>query len=144
MAKLGRYSADRKKIKALSADHTATVAECGTIFTIPGGNTAVVLTLPEASAAGKGWWCKVALLADDPGATSKVLEPTVSANTVIAQIITLTNDTASTGVADGGCSGVAFTDNAACAGATVECISTGSKWLMTAIAAIDGAITIES
>jgi len=72
------------------------------------------------------------------------LEPTVSANTVIAQIITLTSDTASTGVSNAGCSGVAFTDGAACAGATVEVISTGSKWLLTAIAAIDGAITIES
>ena len=142
MSKLGRYSADRKKVLALSADHTASVAECGTIFTIPGGDTAVVLTLPEADAAGAGWWCKVVLLADDPGNVSKVVEPTIASDTVIAQVFTLTNDGASTGIADGGCSGLVWTDGAACAGSTIECISDGTNWLMTGLAAIDGAITI--
>ena len=58
MAKLGRYSADRKKIKALTASHTATVAECGTIFTAV-GDAEIVLTLPSIADAGKGWWCKL-------------------------------------------------------------------------------------
>ena len=143
MSKLGRYSADRKKIQELTAAYTVQVADCGTIFLLNSA-TEFATTLPTVAAAGKGWWCKFILLDDDPGSTSKVLEPTVSANTVVAQIITLTDDTASTGVANEACSGVAFTNSAACAGASVEVISTGSKWLLTALAAIDGAITIES
>ena len=51
MAKLGRYSADRKKIKALTASHTATVAECGTIFTTASASGAITVTLPSPSAA---------------------------------------------------------------------------------------------
>ena len=50
MAKLGRYSADRKKIQSLTGAHTVTVPECGTIFVLnlAGGGT---VTLPNASAA---------------------------------------------------------------------------------------------
>ena len=56
MAKLGRYSADRKKIEAVAATKTVSVAECGTIFIV---SAAVTLTLPSASDAGKGWWCRI-------------------------------------------------------------------------------------
>ena len=56
MAKSGRYSADRKKIQSVSAAYTATVADCGTIFMLTGNSYTV--TLPSATAAGKGWWCK--------------------------------------------------------------------------------------
>ena len=63
MAKLGRYSADRKKIEALSASKTLAVADCGTIFTLE-GNSAFTITLPTAASAGKGWWCKFIANAD--------------------------------------------------------------------------------
>ena len=56
MAKLGRYSANRFKIEAVSADKTVEVSDCGTMFTVTGGNT---LTLPSAEAAGKGWWIRI-------------------------------------------------------------------------------------
>ena len=57
MSKLGRYSADRKKVEALTAAKTVAVSDCGTLFTLgtAGGFT---VTLPNASDAGKGWWCK--------------------------------------------------------------------------------------
>jgi hypothetical protein len=64
MAKLGRYSADRKKVKALTASHTATVAECGTVFTADPAAGAITVTLPTPAAAGKGWWCKVVRISD--------------------------------------------------------------------------------
>ena len=51
MAKLGRYSADRKKIEALSASKTLAVADCGTNFTLE-GNTAFTITLPSSPSAG--------------------------------------------------------------------------------------------
>jgi hypothetical protein len=57
MSKLGRYSADRKKVEALTAAKTVLASDCGTLFTLgtAGGFT---VSLPNASTAGKGWWCK--------------------------------------------------------------------------------------
>ena len=64
MAKLGRYSADRKKIEALTADKTVEVADCGTVFTADPSAGAITVTLPTPAAAGKGWWCKVHRISD--------------------------------------------------------------------------------
>ena len=57
MSKSGRYSADRKKIEALSASKTVEVHDCGTCFTAAGG---ITITLPSAANAGKGWWIRIA------------------------------------------------------------------------------------
>ena len=74
MAKLGRYSADRKKVQELSAgNHALQVADCGTLFTLnssTGG--AIAITLPKASAAGKGWWAKF-ILSEDPDDNSHTI-----------------------------------------------------------------------
>ncbi len=56
MAKSGFAVADRKKVEAVDAGKTVEVHDCGTIFIVEGGNT---LTLPTASAAGKGWWIRI-------------------------------------------------------------------------------------
>ena len=56
MAKLGRYSANRFKVEAVSANKTVEVSDCGTMFTVAGGLT---LTLPSADSAGKGWWIRI-------------------------------------------------------------------------------------
>ncbi len=67
MSKLGRYSAQRRKIKVLDkATETIKVSSCGTIFMLSraGGLTA---TLPLASEAGEGWWCEF-IVAVDAGA----------------------------------------------------------------------------
>ena len=58
MAKLGRYSADRKKVESLTTSKTVEVADCGTLF-ILNANGGGTVTLPDAAAAGKGWWIKV-------------------------------------------------------------------------------------
>ena len=64
MAKLGRYSADRKKIEALTASKTVEVAECGTVFTADPTGGAITVTLPTPAEAGKGWWIKVHRITD--------------------------------------------------------------------------------
>lgn len=56
MAKLGRYSAQRRKVEDVTASKTVTVADCGTHFTC-GGATAT-LTLPTVAEAGAGWWAE--------------------------------------------------------------------------------------
>lgn len=59
MAKLGRYSADRKKIATVDAAKTVSASECGTIFMVTDtGDAGYTITLPTAADAGKGWWCK--------------------------------------------------------------------------------------
>jgi len=70
MAKLGRYSADRKKIEAITADKTVEVSDCGTVFSVY-ASSAVELTLPTVAAAGKGWWIKV-VTTDTTAATTVV------------------------------------------------------------------------
>ena len=56
MSKLGRYSAQRRKVEVLTGTKTLTVADCGTYFTI--GSAAAVITLPTVAEAGPGWWCE--------------------------------------------------------------------------------------
>jgi len=62
MSKIGRYSAQRKKVQALGATATTiTVADCGTEFTLTQG-AAVDHTLPTAASAGAGWWASFTLI----------------------------------------------------------------------------------
>ncbi len=61
MSKLGRYSADRKKIDSLSTNKVVEVSNCGTIFVLNSGSTAdgtYTASLPSCADAGNGWWCK--------------------------------------------------------------------------------------
>ena len=75
MSKLGRYSADRKKIKQLTTTDTdVSAAGCGTLFLLDGqsysGNAAH--SVPHPSDAGKGWWCK--FVVEATGATTSQLD----------------------------------------------------------------------
>ena len=61
MSKLGRYSADRKKVVALTTTATSIQpAACGTVFMLDGTDYSADVThsLPHPSDAGAGWWCK--------------------------------------------------------------------------------------
>jgi len=55
MSKLGRYSAQRRKVE-VAATKTVTVADCGTLFTC--GATTATMTLPTVAEAGPGWWAE--------------------------------------------------------------------------------------
>ena len=76
MSKLGRYSAQRKKVQAVTASYTVTVADCGTIFIVD-PTTTTNLTMPSPSAAGAGWWCKV-ILAESDGAADTDMDQKVN------------------------------------------------------------------
>ena len=86
MAKLGRYSADRKKVQAITAAYTVKVADCGTIFTLPGGTDSYNITLPTLAAAGKGWWCKFILLADKGSNAQLIQAASGDEDTIIAAV----------------------------------------------------------
>ena len=69
MSKIGRYSADRKKVEALgTASRTLAVHDCGTVFTMD-GDEALTVTLPTVAVAGKGWWAKFILTDEGTGTT---------------------------------------------------------------------------
>tara|TARA_Y100000114_G_C11481262_1_gene195477 strand:- start:56 stop:490 length:435 start_codon:yes stop_codon:yes gene_type:complete len=56
MAKLGRYSAQRKKVENVSGDLTLVTADCGTLFTV--GGSAATINLPTVASCGAGWWAE--------------------------------------------------------------------------------------
>jgi len=59
MAKIGRYSADRKKVESVTGTaKTVEVSDCGTVFMMDAASSATTFTLPAPTDAGKGWWCK--------------------------------------------------------------------------------------
>lgn len=65
MAKLGRYSAQRRKVEAIDASggdasKTVEVHDCGTLFAIDATNN-VTITMPSIASAGNGWWCEFLL-----------------------------------------------------------------------------------
>ena len=62
MSKLGRYSAQRRKVEVIDASAEAAtkvveVHDCGTLFAIDATEGATI-TMPLISAAGNGWWCE--------------------------------------------------------------------------------------
>ena len=70
MSKLGRYSADRKKVESITGDLSLTAADCGTLMVLNIASGCTV-TLPSVAEAGKGWWVRF------------VIGTNVSSNTVI-------------------------------------------------------------
>lgn len=147
MSKLGRYSADRKKIQAVAADETlsVTVADCGTVFTCAGGSGTSAITLPTIADAGKGWWCKFVLLADNGTGAVTVSAASGDEDTIVAANYGgLGDDTNSGNVAsDAAADSASFVASKALAGDTMEWICTGSKWILQAMSTDgDAAITL--
>tara|TARA_B100000085_G_scaffold198413_1_gene181999 strand:- start:446 stop:895 length:450 start_codon:yes stop_codon:yes gene_type:complete len=139
MAKLGRYSADRKKIEALTATTVKAldVADCGTVFTCPGGNGVSTLTLPKISAAGKGWWAKFILLANN-GTGDVTIQPNAAndASMIVCLLGGLDKADATANVASEAAAKTVFFDaSGALAGDQIEVICTGEKWVVQAISA---------
>ena len=140
MAKLGRYSADRKKIQAVGAAETlvVTAAHCGTIFTLAGGAGTVTITLPTAAAAGAGWWCKFVLLTNKSGQDATITAGNAG-ELVVSNFGGLDdNSQAANVVSDPSHDNIKF-KSTAMAGDQIEFISTGSQMLCQAFSAGDDA-----
>ena len=129
MSKSGRYSADRKKIEALTADKTVEVHDCGTIFTADSSGGAITVTLPTPDAAGKGWWCKVVRISD-------------SGNDVT---IDVGGESVKGLEISGGFAALGATANIVLSGAKegiqVELISDGTNWLAIALGRLASDVT---
>ena len=95
MSKIGRYSADRKKIEDLTADKTIQVADCGTVFMLKTA-TGLTASLPNAADAGKGWWCKFIVATDITNGTyAYAISGTLSDDINIEAVQTFTSAAAS-------------------------------------------------
>tara|TARA_R100000152_G_C6724141_1_gene149661 strand:- start:460 stop:849 length:390 start_codon:yes stop_codon:yes gene_type:complete len=129
MAKLGRYSADRKKVEALTADKTVEVADCGTVFTADPTGGAITVTLPTPAEAGKGWWCKVVRITDHAN------DVTIAVGSQPVKGLEIS----------GGFTALGATADIVLSGAKqglqVEVISDGTNWLAVALGRLAGDIT---
>ena len=128
MSKLGRYSADRKKIENLDAAKTVLVADCGTIFMVTdSGDAGYTVTLPAPATAGKGWWAKFvvnsATLASNAG--DDVLFSTDDDTDAICVHIDINNSLSADVAADT----VAF-DHTAIKGTHLTWWTDGSTWFV--------------
>ena len=138
MAKLGRYSADRKKVVALTnaVSTTGEVADCGTVFTASGASGTTTYVLPAIADAGEGWWCKVVKVgaADAGGAIDVNTHADDGGNAVKGVEASQT-----CAALDG--DDIAIADGAD-PGAQVELVCDGTRWLALGHAVAAGDITI--
>ena len=134
MSKLGRYSADRKKIETLNADTTLKEADCGTIFGLLSGSSPFTVTLPPLDTAGRGW-CKfvyVDSMANGANATIAVHSDDASTQALNIQRVASSgshlgannaNETSGVSGSIREASSVAFSDQAAATNDTIELIA---------------------
>tara|TARA_R100001079_G_C4406468_1_gene133685 strand:- start:99 stop:563 length:465 start_codon:yes stop_codon:yes gene_type:complete len=99
MAKLGRYSAQVKKVKSITAAKEVETAECGTIFVLTNGGYNI--TLPKLSEVPTGWWCEFGLGATTGSSNINILVDNDDSNSMIG-VITTTSASANLNNAQGG------------------------------------------
>ena len=141
MAKLGRYSADRKKIKELTAAHTVSVAECGTYFML-NAIAEFAVTLPNASDAGSGWWARFYVVAAPASASYTVIATTADGDNIHGVVLSA-EDAAGSGDSTGGTGTdvITLVDGKAKQGDFVEVMTDGTNWYVWSAATEQDAIT---
>lgn len=146
MAKLGRYSADRKKIKALTASHSAAKAECGTIYMFNLAAGGITLTLPAVADAGNGWWCKVICGITVSGTNNHVITEltTSDTNVLVSHFVELEVDTSDDGPHIAGHSSIIFDNSGSpkmTKGDFVEIICDGTNYYCQGVVLQDAVAT---
>ena len=152
MSKLGRYSADRKKITALTTTGTEIqVADCGTIFMLDGTDftTDVTHSLPHPTEAGKGWWCKFIVktaVLDAGGDDCLIKVRTAGATTFVDDLLVLQiHETAgAAGLQDVDADFITVKGEAV-GGSQVEFVTDGNKYyVLGSVKADDADITVDT
>ena len=141
MAKLGRYSADRKKVKELTAAHTVPVSACGTHFMLNSA-TEFAVTLPDAAKAGQGWWARFTVVAAPASASYTVVATDDDGDNIHGVVLTAEisgGDADSTGGT--GTDVITFVDGKAKQGDFVEVMSDGTNWYVWGAATEQDGIT---
>ena len=143
MSKLGRYSADRKKVEFLTAAKVVEVADCGTLFMVDMAAGAANIDLPHPTNAGKGWWCKFIVNGATCGnnATIRVLDAAGSAavGDLIAALEVVAADEAGEQNND---ADTVLIAGAAIKGTQVEVVCDGAAWYAIGHSGADAHIVV--
>ena len=135
MSKLGRYSADRKKVEDLSADKTVGVHDCGTLFTLSTA-TGLTASLPTPTNAGAGWWCKFIVNTDVTDGSYAYMIKSDASDIHGTNLATSGSHTDGSSINSDGTAGTAvdiIEIKAACkVGDQVELVTDGTTWFATA------------
>tara|TARA_R110000824_G_scaffold106255_2_gene251043 strand:- start:22950 stop:23405 length:456 start_codon:yes stop_codon:yes gene_type:complete len=151
MSKSGRYSADRKKIEALTTSATEIqVHDCGTIFMLDGTSYSADVThsLPHPSEAGEGWWCKFIVktaVLDAGGDDCLIKIRAAGASTFVDNLLLLQvhETTGAAGLTDVDADFVTVTGETI-GGSQLEFVCDGNKYYMLGSVVADGAITVDT
>ena len=136
MSKVGRYSAQRRKVKDLGTTATTiTAAQCGTEFLINQNGTAnITHTLPNVADAQQGWWCAFTLAT---AVAHNDADVTIAAEGTIVHGV----EGGDANAPLAGVTNVLVEGNAAAKGTRVEYWTDGAAWFVTTLASTDTAIT---
>ena len=141
MSKLGRYSAQRRKVKELTAAHTVTVAECGTEFLLNSA-TEFAVTLPNAADAGQGWWARFIIAAAPASADYTVIATDSDGDNIHGVVLTGEDSSADADKTAGtGTDVITFVDGKAKQGDFVDIMTDGTNWYVWGAASEHDGIT---
>ena len=134
MSKLGRYSADRKKVADIDGATTIKAAQCGTIFMCDDtGDAGYTITMPSLADVGPGWWAKFVVncaagstLADGSG--DDILFSTEDDSDAIVIHIDIANSLSADDAAD-----TVTIDNTAVKGTHVTWWTDGTTWFVEGV-----------
>jgi len=142
MAKLGRYSADRKKVESITATKSLTTADCGSLLVLNAAAGCTV-TLPSVADAGKGWWVRFVIGTNCSSNTIVITEKTSEdTDVLVGGINELEVDTSDDGPSTTGATTITIANALDTVGDFVEFICDGSKFYFHGQTKLDGCMTI--
>ena len=142
MSKLGRYSADRKKVESITASKQLEVHDCGTLLMLNAA-AGCTITLPSVADAGKGWWVRIVIGTNVSSNTAVITEKTsVDTDVLVGGIVELEVDTSDDGPSTTGATTLTIANALDTVGDFVEIICDGSKFYFHGQTKLDGCITI--
>jgi len=142
MAKLGRYSADRKKVESITASKQLEVHDCGTLMMLNAAAGCTV-TLPSVADAGEGWWVRFVVGTNVSSNTIIITEKTTAdTDVLIGGIVELEVDDTEDGPSTTGATKITIANALDTVGDFVEFICDGSKFYFHGQTKLDGCMAI--
>ncbi len=142
MSKIGRYSADRKKVESITATKSLVAADCGSLLVLNAA-AGLTVTLPSVAEAGKGWWVRFVIGTNVSSNTIVITEKT-SADTDVLRggINELEVDTSDDGPSTDGATTITIANGADTVGDFIEFICDGTNFYFHGQTKLDGCMTI--
>ena len=141
MSKLGRYSAQRRKVTELTAATIINVSDCGTEFLLNSA-TEFAVELTDAADAGAGWWARFTVKGAPSGA-SYTVNVTDGDGDNLHGVVLSAEDAAGNGGSTGGTGTdlITFVDGKAKKGDWCEIWTDGTDWYAVSAATEQDGIT---